>query len=691
MYNSFLSSFLRIFYSSFPLKVLSTRTNSNLWITPGISNSCKHKRDLYLIYRSSNDEAFKRYYRQYCKILKNVIREAKKKHYSRQISKSSNKIRTIWNITKSVTGKFAKVNSVQELKVDGRITKNRQYIADFLNSFFISVAENNINKSLETNNKPLDYLRQAFDHPFPSIKYQAATSTEIFKIIKSLTTKRSHGYDEISVEVLKISSPFIISPLTYISNKMLSAGVFPDRLKYAEIKPCYKGGCENDPSNYRPISLLTSFSKIFEKIVLSRLNQHIHDHNIIVNEQFGFRRQSSTAKASYVLLNEILEALNKQKVVGGVFCDLKKAFDSVNHEILLSKLQYYGIQGRFYDLIASYLSDRHQRVLITDIEMSNTIRSDWDIVRHGVPQGSILGPLLFLFYINDLSTIFNSTVKPVLFADDTSLVISSNNNLQYNRDVNISFDCLNEWFKSNLLTLNFSKTKHVQFAAKSCPNTGVMVNYCNNVIPNSTEVKFLGIIVESTCTWKAHISQLIPKLCKACYSMRVIKPIMPTETLKMIYYCYFHSLLTYGIIFWGNTSFSVQIFRIQKRIIRIMSGLRARDSCRQAFRDWGILPLQSQYIFSLLIFVVNNKGLFHTSTQIHGLNTRRGLDLYCPQTNLTVHQKGPYCYGIKLFNCLPLKIKEVVHDNKVFRVALNAFLHSKSFYTLDEYFGCINE
>jgi hypothetical protein len=132
-------------------------------------------------------------------------------------------------------------------------------------------------------------------------------------------------------------------------------------------------------------------------------------------------------------------------------------------------------------------------------------------------------------------------------------VISSNNNLQYSSDVNISFACLNEWFNSNMLTLNFSKTKHVQFAAKSCPNTEITVNYCNNVIPNSTEVKFLGIIVESTCNWKAHISQLMPKLRKACYTMRVIKPIMPTETLKMVCYCYFQSLLNYGIIFWGNT------------------------------------------------------------------------------------------------------------------------------------------
>jgi hypothetical protein len=150
--------------------------------------------------------------------------------------------------------------------------------------------------------------------------------------------------------MLKISSPFIISPPTYISDKMLSTGIFPDRLKYAEIKPCFKDGCENEPSNYRLISLLTSFSKIHETVILSRLNQHICDYNIIASEQFGFKHQSSTTKGSYVLLSEILEALNKQKFVGGIFCDLKKAFDSVNHEILMSKLQFYRIQGKFHNL-----------------------------------------------------------------------------------------------------------------------------------------------------------------------------------------------------------------------------------------------------------------------------------------------------------------------------------------------------
>jgi retron-type reverse transcriptase len=200
-------------------------------------------------------------------------------------------------------------------------------------------------------------------------------------------------------------------------------------------------------------------------------------------------------------------------------CDLKKAFESVNHKILLSKLQFYGIRGKFRDPITSYLSDRYQRVLIASTDLSYVARSSWDTVRHGVPQGSILGPLLFLFYINDHPTVFNNSVKYVLFAHDTSLVISSYNNTQYRNYVNISFARLNDWFSSNLLTLNFNKTKHVQFVTNPRSNSKTSVSYCNNVILNSTNVKFLGIIIESLCTWKAHITQLMPKLCKACYSI----------------------------------------------------------------------------------------------------------------------------------------------------------------------------
>jgi hypothetical protein len=164
--------------------------------------------------------------------------------------------------------------------VNGKVIRNRQNIADFLNNFFLSVVDDNINNNPITNNSPLDYLQQVADHSYPRITYHPVTIGELAEVIKPLKTKGSHRYDEMSIKLLKLCSPFIISPLTYIGNKMLSMGIFPERLKYAKIKPLFKEGCKRDPLNYRPISLLTSFSKIFEKIILSRLYKHVNEYHI---------------------------------------------------------------------------------------------------------------------------------------------------------------------------------------------------------------------------------------------------------------------------------------------------------------------------------------------------------------------------------------------------------------------------
>jgi hypothetical protein len=283
------------------------------------------------------------------------------------------------------------------------------------------------------------------------MNWQYTTTHQIEKIIKSLKTKNTGGCDEISTRVLKLSVPYIISPLTYICNAILKSGIFPDKLKYAIIKPLYKKGNTQDVMYYRPMSILTSFSKVIEKLIYVRLFDHVNTNCILVNEQYGFQTQSSTEQATFSLINEVLTAMNNNLIIGGIFCDLQKAFDCVDHNILMEKLEFYVMEGKLKSLIISYLTDRHQKVTLnnnTDINSS----SKWEITKSGVLQGSVLGPLFFLLYINDLPKIITKNNSMVLFADDTSLLITGLNKVDLNSNINQALFSIISWFNSNLLT-----------------------------------------------------------------------------------------------------------------------------------------------------------------------------------------------------------------------------------------------
>jgi len=286
-----------------------------------------------------------------------------------------------------------------------------------------------------------------------STKLNNTTTHEINKIIHSLKCNDSYGYDEIISRILKISAPYVLSPLTYIFNKVLSTGIFPERLKFSEVTPLLKKGDITEFSNYRPISLLTSLSKITEKIIFKRLYNYLNDNNILVGDQYGLREKLSTE----TLLNNELSSSDRRNLVGGLFCDLQKAFDCVNHEILLAKMKFYGISGTANKLMESYLENRYQRVSVNNSK-PNKLSSKWVQVKHGVPQGSILGPLLFLIYINYLSLSTNKLAYPILFADDTTIIISNTNPEEFKNNINSVMTEITNWFQSNLLILNCNKT-----------------------------------------------------------------------------------------------------------------------------------------------------------------------------------------------------------------------------------------
>jgi hypothetical protein len=688
MFKKFLNTYIRIFYSSFPLKKKFYKSCNKAWTTLGIRTSCINKKKLFLSLRYSNDPNLPNYYKNYCKILTNVIKMAKKNYYNRVLDHSNNKVKTAWNIIKSTSNIKPSAQNTTSIKINNKLSSDGQVIAETFNKYFVSAAQRNLIKNLNMNSSsenPISYLDRAFNQPFPSIKLKWVSSKEIEDITKLLETKNSHGYDGISTKILKSSIAYVSSPLTYICNKMLATGTFPSRLKFSEVRPIYKKGDKNDVSNYRPISLLTSFSKIFEKVVYNRLYKHIECNHILAAEQFGFRHKSSTDMATYYLTDNILTALNNKSFVGSIFCDLQKAFDSVNYDVLLAKIEFYGILGKTYKLIESYLKNRYQRVLI-DLD-SKKYYSEWKLVTDGVPQGSILGPLLFLLYINDLPFSMSNISNPILYADDTSLVLKNLDSQIFKEDVNTSVRQINKWFQSNLLVLNLEKTNFLQFETKNSNVTNFPVIYENKQISNAQSIKFLGIIVDKKLSWQCHVDQMIPKLNKVVYLIRVLKSFLTFESLKMMYFTLFHSIIAYGIIFWGVSSHSKNIFKIQKRVLRIIANVDRRGSCRTIFKKVKILPLQSQYIYSILMFVVKNKKLFKINSEFHTLNTRAKHDLHVPAANLTLYQKGVYYSGTKMFNHLPQTLKQVSNNIPKFGASLKRFLIENSFYSTEEFYS----
>jgi len=259
LFNSFLNNYLRIFYNHFPQRKFKKRHNHIPWITPGIKISCKHKRFLCLCTRSSNDIPLKKYYKQYCKILANIIKEAKT--YNNQINKSTNKIKTTWNIIKKETNRLKRLTTMTDYHNS----------PETFNNYFLTISEiiiTNIRSNKQnhnTYNSPNYYLLNQPHTVFPNINFKNTSPKEIENIIRSLKTKGSHGYDEITTKILKISAPFISSPLNYILNKSMISGIFPTRLKYATIKPIFKNGNKKNVANYRPIFILPSFLKILKK------------------------------------------------------------------------------------------------------------------------------------------------------------------------------------------------------------------------------------------------------------------------------------------------------------------------------------------------------------------------------------------------------------------------------------------
>ncbi|XP_065672237.1 uncharacterized protein LOC136090057 [Hydra vulgaris] len=377
-------------------------------------------------------------------------------------------------------------------------------ISKEFNTYFTNVGLDLANKITTPLNSYKTYLTPSNDKTLYDFDL---TLKEFETAFSSIKNKNSSGFDGIPSNILISNKKSISRPLFYIVKLSLGQGIFPDVLKLAKVIPVYKNNDHANVSNYRPISLLSVFSKIFERVIYNRIFDHLTKNNFFYPKQFGFQKNLSTEHAIIELVDQINNGFNENKFTLGIFIDLTKAFDTVDHSILLEKLKYYGVINKDFNWIKSYLTDRTQYVH----------KKEYGILKLpcGVPQGSILGPLLFLVYINDLS---NASVKlnPIMFADDTNLFLSNYSIKQLYADMNFELNKINDWFQANKLSLNVKKTKYTLFNKKSqevnLPLKLPDLFLNNKEIKQEDSLKFLGILVDKHLSWLPHIKYLQSKM-----------------------------------------------------------------------------------------------------------------------------------------------------------------------------------
>jgi hypothetical protein len=490
-----------------------------------------------------------------------------------------------------------------------------------------------------------------------------------------MAPKMSQGHDDISNKLLKTIYPSIKTPLLHILNISITKCYVPEEWKMAKVIPIFKKGKTEDCGNYRPISLLPTISKLIEKIVAKQVINYMETHKLITSEQFGFRAKHETSHAVLKSLDIMAEALNNNKFCVAIFADLRKAFDTVDHRILLDKLKYYGIDNRWF---TSYLADRTQYV---EFKGQNSNKATITV---GVPQGSILGPLLFLIFINDLK--FASNLKTILFADDTTLISIQDSEENAINITNTELNKAATWFNANLLTTHPEKTFIMGFN-KDNNYLENRINMGNTTLTRLGEnckektIKFVGINLDEKLKWHHHIAHITKKVSLGAYIIAANKRIFPLETKKLLYNALIRPHLEYGITTWANAN-AKPLVKIQKRAIRNIAGTRNRAAhTNNLFIKLDILKFEElKQINIIKLMHKAAHGNLPDSLLVTFKTAPTGRTRNAEKRNLIINQykQTKFNYstlsrGPRIWNELPIEMQEITNVR-----TLGKRLHKKS-------------
>lgn len=673
-FNKFYKTFLKLMDAAFPLeycKIKRRQKRRAPWINIDIINEGIFLRDLHQSYKFSGDNEVLLRYKIIKKNHRDKIEQAKRTYNEIKYINSSNKSKAAWQIINKKRDNIQLPK--QFVDQEGNNVDNMSRAADAFNNFFINSV-----KTLTDNMSPSNDDKQIFNNR--SIFLRPYNANELLDIIKSVSTKNSSGEDEIPCSLLIKVAEFIAEPLASLVNLSFTDGVFPASLKNALVLPIHKKNDKSIISNYRGIALLSAFSKTLEKSYYIRLNEFIIKQNLLSERQFGFRKGLATKDAVLSLYNYILDNFENRSKTACLFFDLTRAFDTVDHNLLLNKLFNYGIRGPALSWIKSYLSGRTQSVVIKDVV--KTHKSSPLNVSTGVPQGSILGPLLFLIFINNITQHMTDVVI-TLFADDSTMAVDSSSINELSFKASRLAKTMQNYCATSGLFLNNSKTDLLVFSTTKL-DYSLLVKMDNSCVKLNNTVKFLGVYMDPLLKWGAHIDYVVGKLATHCFVIWQLRRSVTLHILKMYYFSHIQSCLNYCNICWGNCSRSSEVFTLQKKIVRTMLFKPPRYSCKSFFIELGILTVPCLYILNCVLYIREHPDQFKGRISPNGINLRPNYNLNIPGHTLSSVAKGPKLMAIKLFNKLPTQIK-MINVVQLFKKEVKSLLLKNAFYSVEEY------
>ena len=659
--------FLEVLSQHAPVKRVKIRSKPNPFITPEIRQLMRTRDQWRKLAGKTNDPFHWNGYRFFRQEVKREIRVAEKVHVRTQILDSNGNSNSIWKIINRCLPRKQQDSFMASEDPTG--------LANELNDFFTSVGSITAQKARDLSlhhglNVNLDVptpLHISTDVSPELFVLHQVTENQVERVIRSLPSNKAPGMDKISSRILKDSLPSTLTTITHIVNNSFVTNTFARAWKTAEVTPILKCGNPDVPNNYRPISLLPIVSKVTERLVHGQLMEHLIRNNKLAAHQSGNRKLHSTETALLYVTDQLLQAMDNKKVSIMVLLDMSKAFDSIRHDILLSKLQNLDFSQGALDWFQSYLSNRQQCVRIGDA-VSKVLPLEF-----GVPQGSILGPVLFTIYVNDLLSVPKRCLS-ASYVDDCKLYLSFSpaelptSILALNEDLTR----ISQWCCKNSLLINPDKTKVLAVGLPQLLKklSSFSITLFDKEITPVPVVKDLGVLLDTRLSYNQHITEIASKCLFKLYQINRIKHLLDRKTLLLVINSFVFSKLQYCSTVWSNTSSSNidKLQKVQNFAGRIILGLRKYDHISDGLRSLKWLPIREKLILNdaTMMHKCINKlvpdylaDMFKSRSQVHNRQTRSSGALDIPLCRLSTGQRSFAFRGAKLWNSLNDNIKSL--------------------------------